>query len=113
MSGGAMDYVFGRIETAAEDVACELRRIEVSETLADFVPADCYRERYPSVPELANAETVKEAVVKRLRDAEETLRKAAIYARRVEWLLSGDDGYENFILRTDNELAALKEGKAL
>jgi hypothetical protein len=46
-----------------------------------------------------------DAVIKRLRDALKCVRKAAIYAERVEWLTSGDDGYENFCMNTDEELA--------
>ena len=35
------------------------------------------------------------------------LRKAAIYAQRIDWLLSGDDGEESFIRRLYDELEQL------
>jgi len=34
------------------------------------------------------------------------LRKAAIYAQRIDWLLSGDDGEESFLERLKEELDA-------
>ena len=36
------------------------------------------------------------------------LRMAHIYAQRVDWMLSGDDGEETLAVRLDEELRALK-----
>jgi hypothetical protein len=35
------------------------------------------------------------------------LRKAAVYAQRVDWLLSGDDGEETFLERLKKDLDKL------
>lgn len=43
-------------------------------------------------------------VLERLREAEATLRRAAIMLKRVDYLLSGDDGPESFLERWDEEL---------
>lgn len=43
-------------------------------------------------------------VLERLREAEATLRRAAIMLNRVDYLLSGDDGPESFLERWDEEL---------
>lgn len=43
-------------------------------------------------------------VLERLREAEATLRRAAIMLNRVDYLLSGDDGPESFLDRWDEEL---------
>ena len=43
----------------------------------------------------------------RLREAVGQLRRAAIFANRIDWLLSGDDGEDSFLRRIDKELAAL------
>ena len=37
------------------------------------------------------------------------LREAAIYAQRIDWLVSGDDGEETFHARLKADLAQLKE----
>ena len=39
------------------------------------------------------------------------LKKAYIYAQRVDWLLSGDDGNESFIERLTEELNKLEYGR--
>ena len=41
-------------------------------------------------------------------DAYESLKRSAIYAQRVDWMLSGDDGGDTFIKRTNEELAELE-----
>lgn len=43
-------------------------------------------------------------VLERMREAEATLRRAAIMLNRVDYLLSGDDGPESFLERWDEEL---------
>lgn len=114
MSGGSMDYIYSRIGIAADEVEEEIRKIEEDDSTEHFAPAKYYLDNYPGKPEFSCAARLKEEVLKRMRDAVKALRKAEIYARRVEWLTSDDDGYENFILRTDKELAefdALMEAK--
>ena len=51
--------------------------------------------------------TFEPDVLKRLQDAIECLKKAYVYAHRVDWFLAGDDGNENFINRLDSELNKL------
>ena len=41
----------------------------------------------------------------------EILKKAYIYAQRIDWLLSGDDGEESFHERLKEELQQLKNGE--
>lgn len=43
------------------------------------------------------------------KDAVKLLRKAAIYANRIDWLLSGDDGEDNLKERLKKELKELEE----
>lgn len=103
-----MDYVYSRICTAAEDVEAAIRDIEEKTALDSFVPQEYYANKYPDRPEFKSAENLRAAVLKRMHDAAATLRKAEVYARRAEWLISDDDGYESFVVRTDNELAKLE-----
>ena len=53
-----------------------------------------------------NKETIKE-----LKKGLAILRKAYIYAQRIDWLLSGDDGEESFHKRLKKELDNLKNKK--
>ena len=109
-----MDYVYSRIEWAAEEVQEEIRRIEEDRDkrgLERFKSRDYYREKYPNNDLFCCDALLRDAVLKRMRDAVLCLKKAAIYARRVEWLLSADDGYEAFVLRTDNELKQLENSE--
>ena len=52
----------------------------------------------------ANRETIQI-----MNDAVKALRKAAIYAQRIDWFLSGDDGEETFKKRLAEDLKKLEE----
>ncbi len=47
-------------------------------------------------------------IIEEFKKGYEMLRKAEIYAQRIDWLLAGDDGEESFIKRLKEELDALK-----
>ena len=106
MSGGSMDYVFSKIQEAARHIQYELANAELCRSRRRFSDVSkYYQEKHPDVGYLKSPEALTDAVVKRLIDALVCVRQAAIYAERVEWLTSGDDGYEAFCLRLDEELA--------
>jgi hypothetical protein len=111
MSGGALDYIYGRIESAAEDVEQYIERLEQGEEDEYFKPHPYYLKHYPDRKEFADEKLLKEAVLSRLRDAAKALRVAAVYAVRAEWLMSDDDGWQSFILNTDEELEKLNRPK--
>jgi hypothetical protein len=95
MSGGAFDYAQHRIEEIAD---------QIQESLAKHAngPKDeWFFEMRP--------ETISE-----LQNAVSALRKAYVYAQRVDWFFSGDDGEESFHARLAEDLAELcqKEKKA-
>lgn len=50
-----------------------------------------------------------EETIQIFKDAVKILRKAAIYANRIDWLLSGDDGEDNLKERLEKELKELEE----
>jgi hypothetical protein len=56
-----------------------------------------------------NYETYSEEVNKRMREGIKVLKKAYIYAHRIDYFLSGDDGEESFIQRLEEEINKLKE----
>lgn len=100
MSGGAMDYAFSRIHEATEQVKDYLSEVE-KRPLTDF---EFDAKRMDMEPDY-----LKRRVVATLRKAAQGMRDAEIYARRVEWLMSDDDGYPEFVQRTKEELAKTEE----
>ena len=50
----------------------------------------------------------KPEVIARFREAVSALRRAEVYAQRVDWLVSGDDGEESFLQRLAEELGELE-----
>ena len=49
------------------------------------------------------------ATIREFTKAVRMLRKAAVYAQRIDWLLSSDDGEDSFHKRLKEELDALKK----
>lgn len=106
MSGGSMEYVYWKIQEAARQIQHELANAELCRRNGRFFDAaEYYRKQHPDVDYLKSPEELTDAVIKRLRDALVCVRKASIYAERVEWLTSDDDGYEDFCIRLDEQLA--------
>lgn len=50
-----------------------------------------------------------EEEIEKFKEACYTLEKAQIYAQRIDWLLSGDDGTDSFFRRLELELKELEE----
>lgn len=68
------------------------------------------------IEELENSieEVNKEFSKKTIREMKKgvgILDKAYIYVQRIDWLLSGDDGEDNFHIRLEENLKELKELK--
>jgi hypothetical protein len=93
MSGGHFDYQQYRIEDIARSIE-ELIKSNDDESLNEW---GCRRGNGYS------AETIE-----KFKTAVDTLRKAAVMAQRVDWLVSGDDGEDSF---HDHWVKELKEIK--
>lgn len=93
MSGGAFDYQEWRIDDIADKVEQEIVNSE-----NDEVQDEEERYIYKFSPE-----TIKE-----FKRGLKVLRQAYIYAHRIDYLLSGDDGEESFLRRTRKELSDLE-----
>ena len=112
MSGGSMEYVYHRIQDAADKVlevyAEECEKLHKGEF---DPPCQYYVEEYPDYPFLQDpsGKLLKINVAEKLALAYMQLRIAAMVAERVEWLTSGDDGYEAFILRLSEDAEKLRE----
>ena len=75
MSGGHFDYHQYRIR-------------EIAESVEDII------QNYEYPPE----------VLEKIKEGSDTLKKAEIYAQRIDWLISGDDGPETILKRLKEDL---------
>jgi hypothetical protein len=46
-------------------------------------------------------------VIERFREAVSVLRRAEVYAQRIDWFVSGDDGEDSFVTRLREDLGKL------
>ena len=106
MSGGAFDYQQYHIEEIADDI--ERTIIEAGREIPKKVwennhwygsPIDDSDRTYPTY-ERKTMDIMKRAVY--------VLRMAYIYAKRVDWMLSGDDSEESLAKRLEEDLQVLK-----
>lgn len=114
MSGGHFDYAQYRIAdiyTRIEDYVNghELDTDEVQDYVNDPYLEDdekdyIHKHRH-TIP---NPYGYTEATLAEFRKAVEILKQAEVYAQRIDWLLSGDDGEESFHERLKDDLGKLK-----
>jgi hypothetical protein len=110
MSGGAFDYNQYKIGYIADQIEHEIEkngRPKTPEELKDesWRGSDWY-EKYP---EDLNHYKYPDEVIEEFKNAVKYLRIAEVYAQRVDWLLSGDDGEESFMSRLKEELNKLEK----
>lgn len=98
MSGGHFNYLQYRIGEIADEVAELIRDNDITERTA-------WGER---IGYGFTAETIAE-----FRKGLKALREAEVYAQRIDWLVSGDDGEDNFRRRLADDLAKLAAAAAL
>lgn len=85
MSGGHFDYVQYHIDRIAD---------EVDQLIRSNGKPDEDGWMYNYSPE----------TIARFREGLMCLKRAAIYAQRIDWLVSGDDGEDDFEKRLEEEL---------
>lgn len=91
MSGGRFDYLQYRFSEIADAIEQEIR-----DNNAEPRPKDWFE------PNNFNDKTIQE-----FRKGIEYIKKAQVYAQRIDWLLSGDDGEDTFHERLAEELNKL------
>ena len=105
MSGGRFDYQQYRIDDICDSIEREVVKSgkPIPEREWDYWDRPYYKEH----PEDAVNYDYPKSVLRRFEEAVYALKKAAIYAQRTDWLLSGDDGEESFESRLKKELTEL------
>lgn len=104
MSGGHFDYKQYQIDQIIEGIE---EHLELMGKEREDVDNPYRREYYSEYPEARIYPVESEEVQERMRHAIRALKIAKIYAQRVDWYLSGDDGEESFLERLDRELHKL------
>lgn len=92
MSGGYFEYQQYRISQIADDVQLLIDNNNSAE-LNSY--GEAIGRNYP--PE----------VIERFREAVVALKTAFVYAQRIDWLVSDDDGVNSFLIRLEQELKQL------
>jgi len=110
MSGGAFEYTQYNITMIADEIEKEIERNGRAKT-RDELKNEGWRndEWYEKYPEDLNWYKHPDEIIEKFKKGVEILRKAYVYAQRIDWLLSGDDGEETFLDRLEKDLNELKE----
>lgn len=105
MSGGTFQYAQYRIKDIYERIQDIINKSGVEKSKEDLwndeqwyrdYPEDKLHYKYPP------------QVIERFKEAVAVLKKAEVYAQRVDWLVAGDDGDETFIERLKKDLKNLE-----
>ena len=95
MSGGHFDYNQHRIRDIADSVEDIIRK---NCKKKDYKIESWENEYYYEYPP---------EVITKFKEGLDILRKAEVYAQRIDWLVSGDDGEESFLERLKEDLEKL------
>jgi hypothetical protein len=106
MSGGTFDYKQWQINEIVEEIQS---RIEKSGQPMDLATIDRWElEWYKEHPDQAYHTKYSEDILDKFKEGVMALKKAQIYAQRIDYLLAGDDGDDNFLRRLKEELNQLE-----
>ncbi len=101
MSGGAFNYDQYKFKQMAESIQYELDNQGKEKPKEELW---CQADYYEKYPEERFNHTYPKEVQERLKEAVKIFNKAYIYAQRIDWMLSGDDGEESFLRRLKKDL---------
>lgn len=106
MSGGKFDYKQYHIGEIADEIQSELDKMGKEVPKEDRWHSDEWYKKYPKdlIYPTYSGKTIEE-----FQNAIKYLRIAHIYAQRIDWFLSADDGEETFHERLTKELKELEK----
>jgi hypothetical protein len=116
MSGGTFDYNQYRIRDIANDIEQEIAKSGKPKSQRELKDEGGWRDNdewYKKYPEDLNHHKLRDEILEEFKNAYEALRKAEIYAQRVDWYLAGDDGEDSFLERLKSDLELLKSELAI
>ena len=98
MSGGHFNYDQYKIGYIAESVESLIERNRTPVDKRDRWGEWDDREFYYDYPD---------EIIEKFKEGLKILRQAEVYAQRIDWLVSGDDGEESFLKRLKQDLEKL------
>ena len=113
MSGGHFEYAQYKIADIYNSIEEYLNGREIDDDDVDWYIKEHYlseeeityiRNNHRTIP---NESEFSEETLAEFKKAVHILKQAEIYAQRIDWLLSGDDGEETFHERLKEELKKL------
>lgn len=109
MSGGYFDYRQHHIDEIIDEIEQLIER-NGREKTKEELKEECYPHGwYEQYPEDLYHIDYPEEILKHFKDGLHYLKLAKIYAQRIDWFLSGDDGDESFLIRLKEELETLSK----
>jgi hypothetical protein len=110
MSGGAFNYDQYKIGYMVDQIEETVIKNGVEKT-PEELKQEGWRDPdwYKKYPEDLFHYTYPDEVIEKMKEGIEALKRAQIYAHRIDWLLSGDDGEESFLRRLEEELNELNK----
>lgn len=108
MSGGHFEYIQYNISRIADDVKDVIvkNNVERPKDGHDRWDYDSNGELHPWAKYYYN---YSPETIEKFKEGYRKLKEAYIYAQRIDWLLSGDDGEEEFHKRIAEDMAELEE----
>ena len=109
MSGGRWSYVQYNFTDIIEDLKSLIYKNGKLKT-SDELREESWRdsEWYEKYPEYKYHYKYPDEVIEKFKEGIKIIEKAQVYAQRFDWLLSGDDGEDNFLERLEEDLEKLK-----
>lgn len=104
MSGGHFDYKQYNINEIADSILSVLSRQGDDLPKSELFYDDFYYKKHP---EAKRYRIYPVEIQQKMNEAVKHLRIAAVYAQRIDWFLSGDDGEESFLKRLEEDLKEL------
>lgn len=105
MSGGHFNHNQSQIRDIYETLEEELKNQGKEKSRDELWMREEYYQRYPE--EKFNP-IYREDVQQVFKEGIEALKKAYVYAQRIDWYLSGDDGEDSLIRRLKEDLEKIK-----
>ena len=106
MSGGAFDYWQRYIEDIADEIEQEI--IEAGRE----IPQEIWAKNHWYASSFDDSDrtypTYERKTIDIMKRAVYVLQMAYIYAKRIDWMLSGDDSEESWVKRLEEDLKDLK-----
>jgi hypothetical protein len=105
MSGGHFEYAQYKIFEIIDSIERILNKQGKERDKDELWYSDEHYEKYP---EDRYFETYPKEIAEKFEDGLKALKIAHVYAQRIDWYLSGDDGEESFLKRLEEELKNLE-----